>query len=187
MRWQQLFEDLASQFEAEQVAAEDAESASRARAEVGALRLVDRLGGARGQRLVLGVGAPGSVGGILTGVGPDWVLLEDDQGRDQLVALAAVRTVSGLGRVTAAPEPPGAVRARLDLRRTLRGLVRDRCSVQVLLDDGGVLTGTLDRVGADHVELAEHPLDTPRRAESVRGVRAVVIGAIAVVRATTPG
>jgi hypothetical protein len=52
----------------------------------------------------------------------------------------------------------------------------------VVLDDGGALTGTLDRVGADHVELAEHPAGMPRRSEAVQGVTAVAIAAIAVVR-----
>jgi hypothetical protein len=35
------------------------------------------------------------------------------------------------------------------------------------------------------VELAEHPTDLPRRAEVVQGVRAVLIGGIAVVRTVT--
>jgi hypothetical protein len=50
-----------------------------------------------------------------------------------------------------------------------------------------VLGGTLDRVGADYVELAEHPADAPRRAEAVQGVRAIVIGAVAVVRTAPTG
>src|SRR3954469_10565417 len=127
------------------------------------------------------------VAGVLAGVGPDWVLLEGEQKREHLVALAAVRTVAGLGRRTAAPEPVGAVRAGLDLRRVLRGLARDRSAVQLVSDDGGALTGTLDRVGADYVELAVHPSDEPRRRESVQEVRAVVIGAVAVVRTVPPG
>ncbi|SFD96798.1 hypothetical protein [Blastococcus tunisiensis] len=187
MRWQQLFDDLQSQFEAEQAATEHAEAASQARAEVGAVRLAERLGGALGFPLVLGVGAAGQVTGTLVGVGPDWLLLTDEQGRELLVALPAVRTVSGLGRRTAAPGPAGAVRPRLDLRRALRGLARDRSALQLVLDDGTTLTGTVDRVGADYVELAEHPVDEPRRQGSVRGVRAVVIGAVAVVRRSAPG
>jgi hypothetical protein len=97
-----------------------------------------------------------------------------------------VRSVAGLGRLTAAAEDAGIVRGRLDLRRALRGLARDRSTVQVVLDDGAVLTGTLDRVGADYVELAEHPVDLPRRVAAVQGVSAVVITAIAVVRTTVP-
>ena len=124
---------------------------------------------------------------MLVDVGSDWLLLEDDRGRQNLVAAAAVRAVAGLGRGAAPPEPSGAVRGLLDLRRALRALARDRAVVQVVLDDGGVLRGTLDRVGADYVELAEHPADLPRRAEAVQGVRAVVIAAVAVVRTGAPG
>jgi hypothetical protein len=186
MRWQQLFADLQAQFEAEETAAEQAESASRARAEVGTLGIADRLGGALGLPLTLACGGAGAVAGVLVEVGPDWLLVEDDGARQCLVALAAIRSVAGLGRRTAAPEPTGAVRRRLDLRRALRGLARDRSAVQILMDDGGLLGGTLDRVGADYVELAEHPGDLPRRAEAVQGVRAVVISRIAVVRTVTP-
>ena len=157
MRWQQLFADLQAQFEQEEASAERAEDASRARAEIGAVALSDRLRGAVGAPLVL------------------------------VVAGSAVRAVGGLVRRTAAPQEPGPVRAALDLRRALRGLARDRAAVQVVLDDGGVLAGTVDRVGADYVELAEHAVDAPRRAEAVQGVRAVVISAIAVVRTVAPG
>ncbi len=187
MRWQQLFADLQAQFEAEETAAEQAESASRARAEIGALGITDRLRGALGFPLVLACGGAGAVAGTLVEVGADWLLVEDDGARQSLVATAAVRAVSGLGPRTGAPEAAGSVRGRLDLRRALRGLARDRSAVQIVLDDGGVLTGTLDRVGADYVDLAEHPADLPRRSEAVRGVRAIVIGAIAVVRTVTAG
>jgi hypothetical protein len=104
-----------------------------------------------------------------------------------LVALSTVRTVAGLGRATAPAADAGQVRARLDLRRALRGLARDRSVVQVVLDDGAVYVGTVDGVGADHVELAEHAADQPRRAAAVRGVRAIALPAVAVVRTLVPG
>jgi hypothetical protein len=187
MRWEQLFADLQAQFEAEAVAAEQAESGSRARSEIGALALGDRLRGALGLPLVLGCGGAGTVAGTLVEVGTDWLLVEDDSGRQGLVAAAEVRWVSGLGRRTAAPETAGPARGRLDLRWALRGLARDRNAVQIVLNDGGVLTGTLDRVGADYVDLAEHPADLPRRSGAVQGVRAIVISAIAVVRPVSAG
>ncbi|TFV52299.1 hypothetical protein [Blastococcus sp. TF02A-35] len=187
MRWQQLFADLQAQFEAAEDAQERAEWASRARAEMGAVRLAERLGGSVGARVTVTCRGAGRVGGVLTEVGSDWLLLADDHGRDQLVSVAAVRAVAGLGRRSAAPEDEGPVRARLDLRRALRGLARDRSPVQVVLDDGTVLGGTLDRVGADYVELAEHPADEPRRSGAVREVHALVIDAVAVVRTLLPG
>jgi hypothetical protein len=187
MRWQQLFADLQGQFEEEEAAAERGESASRARAEIGAVALAQRLRGAVGSTVTLRCGAAGQVIGALTEVGADWLLLEDERGRSILVAASAVRSVAGLGRRTAAAEEEGVARGRWDLRRALRGLARDRSAVQVVLDDGSVLSGTVDRVGADYVEIAEHPVDVPRRAEAVQGVSAVVIGAVAVVRTAFPG
>jgi hypothetical protein len=187
MRWQQLFADLEARFEAEQDAAERGETSSRGRHEVGALRWVDRVAGALGSPVVLLCRGAGPVAGTLSDVGSDWLLLIDDRGRECLVAAAAVRAVSGLGRRTAPAQETGPVRGRLDLRRALRGLARDRAAVQLVLDEGTVLFGTIDRVGADYVELAEHAADLHRRAEAVQGVRAVVIDAVVVVRTALPG
>jgi hypothetical protein len=186
VRWQQLFADLEARFEAEQEAADRAETSSRARHELGSLRFVDRLGGAIGSPVVLLCRGAGQVSGTLTEVGTDWLLL-DDAGRELLVATSAVRAVDGLGRRTAAAEDAGPVAGRLDLRRALRGLARDRATVQLVLDEGTSVNGTIDRVGADYVELAEHPADLHRRAGAVRGVRTVLIDAVAVVRTAQPG
>lgn len=182
MRWQQLFADLEARFEAER-----AEAPSRVRHEVGALRWVDRVAGALGSPVVLQCRGVGAVAGTLCEVGSDWLLVADDRGRESLVASAAVRAISGLGRRTAPAEDAGPVRGRLDLRRALRGLARDRAAVQVVLDDGTSLVGTIDRVGADYVELAEHAADLHRRAGAVNGVRTVVLDAVVVVRTVLPG
>ncbi|MCU1606850.1 MAG: uncharacterized protein JWP46_3315 [Modestobacter sp.] len=185
MRWEQLFADLEAQFVAQDTADGAGDRASRERAEYGRLRLADRLRGARGWPVTLTCRGVGEVTGRLVDVGVDWLLLVDAQQRDVLVAMATVRAVGGLGVETAAGEL-GAVERALDLRRALRGLARDRATVQCLLDDGSTLSGTVDRVGADFVELAEHPLDEPRRRGSVTGVRAVVLAAVAVVRTVRP-
>src|SRR3954447_13994218 len=119
MRWQHLFADLSAQFEEEAAAAERGESASGVRAETGALRLADRLGGGLGQPLVLGCRGAGRISGVLAEVGVDWLLLADERGTEYLVASAAVTTVAGLGRRTAAPADGEGPRVRLDLRRAL--------------------------------------------------------------------
>ncbi|MGY1821206.1 hypothetical protein [Geodermatophilus sp. SYSU D00079] len=187
MRWQQLFADLQAEFDAAESAAERAEDGSRRRAELGGVRLTDRVAGSVGRPVALRCRGAGDVAGTLTDVGSDWLLLTDDVRREVLVAFAAVRSVAGLGRETAPPVPAGAVRGRLDMRRALRGLARDRAVVQVVLDDGAVHVGTVDGVGADFLELAEHDADQPRRADAVRGVRVVALPAVAVVRTLAPG
>jgi hypothetical protein len=186
MRWQQLFADLSGQLEHAEVEADRAEAASRARAEFGAIRLAERLRGGVGSRLLLRCRGAGHVPGILTDVGVDWLLVEDDRGAETLVAAAAVLSVEGLGRLTAPSADSGQVRGRLDLRWAVRALARDRSPVQVVLEDGARLTGTVDRVGADFCELAEHPADELRRPDAVRGVQGVALRAVVLVRTTTP-
>jgi hypothetical protein len=186
VRWQRLFADLSAQFEHAEDVADRAEAASRARAEFGAVRLTDRLRAAVGSELVLRCRGAGQVAGRLADVGTDWLLLEDERGGEVLVAAAGVLSLSGLGRLTAPPEGTGTVRARLDLRWAVRALARDRSTVQVVLADGVRLTGTIDRVGADFCELAEHPEDEPRRAGAVRGVQAVALTGISLVRTRAP-
>jgi hypothetical protein len=188
MRWQQLFSDLEAQFEQAQAATEWGESASRARAEMGALRLADRLRGSVGERLVLRCRGAEPLRGELLECGADWLLVEDERGQEVLAAVGAVLAVGGLARRSTAPDDGGVVRTRLDFRRAVRGLARDRSPVRLVLDDGTVLTGTVDRVGADHCELAEHPVDEPRRAEAVRGVQTVPLAAVSlVVRSASVG
>ena len=182
MRWEQLFTDLEAQLAEQEAADERLESPSRARAEHGQVRLADRLRGALGGRVSLRCPGVGEFAGRLVDVGVDWVLLAEAGERELLVAMRAVAAVAGLTVATAPAGEESAVDRHLDLRRALRGLARDRAAVQCLLGDGGVLTGTIDRVGADFVELAEHPLDAPRRRGAVTGVRAIALPAVVAVR-----
>ncbi|HET8927649.1 MAG TPA: hypothetical protein VFN24_07440, partial [Microbacterium sp.] len=57
----------------------------------------------------------------------------------------------------------------------------------VRLLGGRTLSGTIDRAGADHLDLALHPAGTPRRASEVSGHRVVPFGAIACVRLESSG
>lgn len=183
MRWQALFDDLEGQLEQAERAEFEAEVRDRTRRERALVRAVDRLRTATGQRLVVGVTGAAPVDGELLDCGPDWLLLAVPGG-EALVAWQAVTTVTGLGAVTAAPGAEGEVERRLDLRWALRGLSRSRAAVRAALRDGTTLSGTVDRVAADHVDLAEHPLDEPRRAGVVRAVHLVPLGALALVRSS---
>ena len=181
MRWEELFADLESQADAAD-AELAAEVAERTRREVGRLRLVDRLRVAVGATVVLRLRGAGALTGTVADVGADWVLLAEPDGRAALVPLREVLALSGVGVRSDLPGSEGTVEQRLDLRYALRRLVRDRAAVEVVLVDGTAVAGTLDRVAADHVDLAQHAPDQARRARAVQQVLLVPLSALALVR-----
>lgn len=186
MRWQRLFADLSAQFEAAETVADEADLASRVRAEVGAVGLRDRLRAVLGSAVELRCRDVGSVEGLLADVGVDWLLLVE-RGQDVLVAWRAVQAVANIGRDSAPLIEAGVVGSRLDLRWALRAVARDRSPVRVVLDGGRELIGTIDRVGADFVELAEHAAGEYRRAGAVRRVLALLIDAVVLVQTLPAG
>jgi hypothetical protein len=167
MRWDAMFADLEAQADALDVAERAGEVDERVRAELGTLTLLDRLHPAIGSPVRLRT-AGGVVAGTVSRVGPDWVLLDQDNGREALVRLGAVTAIGGLGRLTAAPDSLDPVTARLGLWFVLRRIARDRSPLTVRLTDGSTLHATVDRVGADFVEAAMHAPGEPRRARAVR-------------------
>jgi hypothetical protein len=180
MRWDDLFADLEAQWDAEQAAELAGEVAERTRSELARVRLADRLRGSVGRSVTVST-SPERVAGRLASSGPDWLLVDD--GRAQvLVPLSAVSEVTGLGAQASAPDAVGVVESRLDLGFALRRLARDRQPLRLVLTDGSRLTGTVDRVGADFLDLAEHDTDEPRRPASVRALRTVSFVALATIR-----
>lgn len=155
MHWESLFDDLEAQVEAADQAELDAELRDRARAEQARLRTVDRLRAAVGSELDLRLRGGFRERGRLLRVGPDWLLLAPEDGRETVVPAAGVLVIGGLGRGAVEPGSEGALAARLDLRHVLRGIARDRSRVVLGLDGGALLSGVLLRVGADHLDVGE--------------------------------
>ena len=182
MRWDDLFADLEAQLEAAEAAALAGEVTDRTRREGALLRLADRLRPAVGSTLSVTSRGLGTVHGRLLNVGPDWLLLEETGQRELLLNAASVVGIAGVGVRSDAPGAEGEVGRSLDLRWALRGLARSRVGLQVTLVEGTSLAGTLDRVGADHVDLAEHPAGEARRAAAVRQVRVLPVAALSAVR-----
>ena len=114
--------------------------------------------------------------------GPDWLLLDEGAGRETVVATARVLSVRGLPRFSVTPELEGVVESRLTLRHALRGLARDRLPVRAHLLDGTVVDATIDRVGADFVEVATHAAGETRRRREVRDVELLPLAALTAVR-----
>lgn len=177
VRWLSLFDDLEAQLDREERAGLEAEVAERVRAERAGVALGDRLLAHAGARLALTLPG-GRVQGVVRDVAPQWVLLVEDR-TPVLVPTAAVVAVHGLARVVA-PEP-GTVLRRLGIGHALRGLARDRTAVTVHAGRE-VLTGTIDRVGADHLDLAVHDLGEARRPGAVSAVVAVAFAHLQQVR-----
>jgi hypothetical protein len=182
LRWESLFADLEAQLHEAESAELAAEIADRTRREVARLRVVDRLRGSVDHEITVHIRGGQPVCGRLKSVGPDWILLVDEATRDLLVPIPAVVGISGLTSWSSEPGSESVVDARLNLSHALRALARNRVVVQMTLVDGSTLAGTVDRVGADFVELAEHPLDEIRREAAVRRVRLVPTSVIGCLR-----
>lgn len=185
MRWEALFADLDAQAAAMDTAERAAEVEERTRLEVGRIRLVDRVRPAVGAALRLRCAGEVALAGRLARVGPDWLLVVEPAGLEAVVVMSAVLSVSGLQRLSAVPESESVVESRLGLRHALRGIARDRSAVRLGMVDGCTVDGTIDRLGADFVEIAEHPVGESRRRDQVRGVTVVPLTAITVVRRRT--
>ncbi|WP_066582612.1 hypothetical protein [Cellulomonas timonensis] len=173
MRWEALFADLEAQFAAHGAAELDAQVAELTRAERATVAIGDRLRAARGGVLSVRLRGGSTAEGQVLDAAPQWLLL-GAQGRQALIPLAAVVVVTGLGPYVA--PSPGVVEGRLTLGHALRALARDRVLVQVEVD-GTELTGRIERVGADHLDLAAGHGEAARRdglvAVPFAGLRAV--------------
>ena len=186
MRWDDLFADLAAQWDAESRRELDAEVADRTRRERASVGLYERLAAAGGDIVTISLRSGTAVRGRVADVGEGWLLLatavngrlEASSLGPALVPFAAVTAVAGLS-VRAGGSELG---RRFGLGYALRGVSRDR-SVVLLTDlTGAVVAGTIDAVGLDVLELSEHAADLPRRAENVTGRRLVPFSAMVLLR-----
>lgn len=193
MRWDRLFDDLeaqlASEWEAERAALDT--EAERLRLSRVTLRerlteLVARDGAT--PALVLDLAGGTTVRGAVSGVAADCLALRPAEGRlgAMVVPFAAIEGIGLPHHDLLRSARPAAARSALADRLTfgfvLRDLVRRRTGVAVHLVTGRALHGTIDRAGADHLDLALHDPGAPRRADAVTGHRIVPFASVAWVR-----
>ncbi len=148
MRWERLFDDLEGEVVEMAALERDAEISERVRAEVSAVRWLERLRGSLGATIGVELMAVGPVRGVVRYVGPNWLLL-DDGGRDFLVPAGSVIGVEGAGRSA----PVESERVPLTWAAAWRSLARDRAVVRLVRLDGTALRGTVGQVGADFIEI----------------------------------
>ena len=158
MRWESLFADMEAQLAAARLADVRADVAELARAERASITLSARARASVGRPVRVLVGSSDVVEGDLIDAAPEWLLLATSPVRRALVPLASAVAIDGLAPHAA----PGAgpVESRLGLGHALRALARDRVAVRVRAG-GADLTGRIERVGADHLDLAD--VDGARR------------------------
>jgi hypothetical protein len=197
MRWDNLFDDLESQLEQELGAEEGDLLAEEERLRLGRLTLRDRVvamtrpGEGAPEQLKLAL-RDGTVVTVAVGsVGRDWIVGELIGARrgSCVVPFPAVvgllPTPEQLARsVLAEPtaEPAVSLSARLGLAFVLRDLCRRRAAVELSTGSDERLHGTIDRVGRDHVDLAEHEAGVPRRAAAVGRIRIMPFSELLLVR-----
>ncbi|MBC7402034.1 MAG: hypothetical protein H7279_02475 [Microbacteriaceae bacterium] len=196
MRWDNLFDDLESQLEQELGAEETDLRAEEERLRLGRLTLRDRL-------LVLSVSAHAApvrvslTDGSTLDLSPrtfgrDWIsgdVVDHSSRRAQFIlpldAIASLRLtraqVSDSLEDTATPENERGLSRRLGLAFVLRDLCRRRHAVELVLDEG-LVVGTIDRVGRDHLDLAVHEAGTARRESMVSHYRVVPFSQVLFVR-----
>jgi hypothetical protein len=203
MRWDNLFDDLESQLEQGLGAEEVDLRAEEERLRLGRLTIRDRLlavhdSHERGEDYIVRLALTSSevVPVRPATIGKDWLsgdILDGSKAdRQCIVPIASIAGMvldrEGVRR-SLAPQPAGemprggALAARLGLPFVLRDLCRRRVGVEIVLGSGGaVVTGTIDRVGRDHLDIAVHEPGMPRRESAVSEYRLVPFGALAFVR-----
>ncbi|MDH6236002.1 hypothetical protein [Cryobacterium sp. CG_9.6] len=205
MRWDNLFDDLEGQLERELTAEESDLRAEQERHRLGGLTLRSRL-------MVLSLGPSGAatVRLALT-TGHTVIVRATTFGRDWFAAdlftteETGARTAAGGGSQCVVPlasvagllltadqverslgpevESPSAARLsdRIGLPFVLRDLCRRRASLEIHTPNA-VLTGTIDRVGRDHLDLAVHPAGALRRTPNVEHYRVLPLDQMAFIK-----
>jgi hypothetical protein len=196
MRWDNLFDDLESQLEQE-LGAEDIDLlAEEERLRLGRLGLRERLrammpaSSANEPIRVLLVDGSG-ISIAIGAVGRDWIagelVGEGHRMPSCVIPIAAVSACLPTSLQTTASldggadAGVGALAGRLGLPFVLRDLCRRRAALHVRTHRD-LLHGTIDRVGRDHLDLAEHEPGVARRERAVRAIRLLPLAELVLVR-----
>lgn len=187
VRFEDLFDDLESQLEAELGAEQRDLEAEEERFRIGRLELRDRIAAAP-RLLDLTLRAGGRLRVRRMALGRDWlngVVLEGAPAETgAVVPLHAIVGIELDGDAAAASvrrmQQAGDLQARLSFAFALRDLARRRASV--ILEGAAPVTGTIDRVGRDHLDLAVHEPGERPRLGTVRSWRIVPFSAFDWVR-----
>jgi hypothetical protein len=196
VRWDLFFEDLedqlASEWEAERAALDtEAErlrlSRMELRSRLTALVATASPDGAAPPSLELSDGS--TLSARIEALGADWLAVVPADGARRGMSIVPLASIRGVGlaygdllrSARPAERRPG-LSERMTFGFVMRDVARRRVPVAVGTASGRVLTGTIDRAGADHLDLALHEPGAARRAGDVLGYRLVPFGSVGWVR-----
>ena len=180
---QRVFDELEAEFDAGLRREAEQEAVAAVRAELGSTVLWEQLARRIGSDAVVLAGARTFRGATVASY-PEFLVLRADDGAEHLIRYGpAVSVALPAEPPTLRPTPNPAAR-RYQFALALRELARRREPVRVELADGTSCDGTIEAVGSDYLELAEHDLGEARRRLAVRARR--FIGFAAVVAVTLP-
>ena len=174
-----LFEELEAEFEASLRREAEQQAVAALRAQAAETLMWEALARRVGYDVTVQAG-PRWFRGTLVASYPDFFVLRDRASRAQyLVRLGPAVSVTlppEQHTLRLLPSPP---RYRFIL--ALRELARRREPVRLELADGNEAAGTIEVVGNDHLELAEHDFGEAGRQRALTGRRLLALAAIAVV------
>lgn len=195
MNWDRLFDDLEGQLAAEWEAERAVRDAESERLRIARLTTLDRLRAlcVGDAAVVIDLGDGRRVSGVLRTVGADWLAVEEPRAAPSLpgcIHLLPLHAVHGVGTdhgallrsLDDAPSNTPSLQARATFGFVLRDLARRRVAVHLSTNASGEVHGTIDRAGADHLDIAIHDAGAPRTARAVRGFRVVPFAAVVGVR-----
>jgi hypothetical protein len=176
-----MFDELEAEFEAGLRREAEQESLAAVRAEVGATVLWEQLARQIGTEAAVFAGARAFRGSVVASY-PGFLVLRATDGTEHLIRYGP----AGSAALPAEPPTlrPAPAAGRYQLALALRELARRREPVRVELVDGTSCDGTIESVGSDYLEVAEHDLGEARRRAAVRARR--FVGFPAVVAVTLP-
>ena len=175
-----VFDDLEAEFEAGLRREAEQEATAAVRAELGSTVLWEQLARRLDSEVVAVAGARVFRGGVVASH-PEFLVLRAPDGAEHLIRYGpAVSFALPPEPPVLRPTPGPAVR-RYQFALALRELARRREPVRVVLVGGTSVDGTIEAVGSDYLEVAEHDPGEARRRAAVRARRFMGFGAVAAV------
>lgn len=154
MRWDALFDDLHGQLASEHALEFDAELVELSRLELTQISFLDRLRANAGEVVSFWLCGGSRVSGSIARIGDDWLLLYTQQGRSVVVRQAQILVAEGVGFAA----KTGYGRLNFSFGGAMRALSKARATVTLEIDarepEESNLTGVIERVGVDFLELS---------------------------------